>query len=135
LTIILHTTKFILLVFYVSLSVYLLSQLHAIYPHEFSENNTFQTKRRETLISYLVYIKEQTEKDASLVNMDELANVAIVMTNQGEKIPKRDNVHFTPIYGNRFNLPQTFPGMVVSSSGLRNHVDWFWLVFGVKCHF
>ena len=77
------------------------------------------------MISYLVYIKEQTEKDASLVNMDELADVAIVVTNQGEKIPKRDNVHFTPIYGNRFNLPQTFPGMVVSSSGLRNHVGWF----------
>ena len=77
------------------------------------------------MISYLVYIKEQTEKDASLVNMDELADVAIVVTNQGEKIPKRDNVHFTPIYGNRFNLPQTFQGMVVSSSGLRNHVGWF----------
>ncbi|CAG2195996.1 unnamed protein product [Mytilus edulis] len=67
-------------------------------------------KNRETLISYLVYIKEQTEKNSSLVNMDELATVAIVMTNQGEKYPKKDNVYFTPIYGNKYNLMQIFPG-------------------------
>ncbi|XP_076112450.1 uncharacterized protein LOC143080482 isoform X2 [Mytilus galloprovincialis] len=74
------------------------------------KSEMWKNKNRETLISYLVYIKEQTEKNSSLVNMDELANVAIVMTNQGEKYPKKDNVHFTPIYGNKYNLMQIFPG-------------------------
>ncbi|CAC5410109.1 unnamed protein product [Mytilus coruscus] len=74
------------------------------------KSDMWKDKNRETLISYLVYIKEQTEKNSSLVNMDELANIAIVMTNQGEKNPKRDNVHFTPVYGNKYNLMQIFPG-------------------------
>ncbi|VDI46757.1 Hypothetical predicted protein [Mytilus galloprovincialis] len=74
------------------------------------KSDMWKTKSRETLISYLVYIKDQTDKNSSLVNMDELANVAIVMTNQGEKNPQKDNVHFTPVYGNKYNLIQTFPG-------------------------
>ncbi|CAG2243868.1 unnamed protein product [Mytilus edulis] len=73
------------------------------------KSDTWKHKNRETLISYLVYIKEQTEKNSSLVNMDELATVAIVMTNQGEKYPKKDNVYFTPVYGNKYNLMQIFP--------------------------
>lgn len=70
-----------------------------------------QSKSRDVLISYLVYIKEQVEKDSSLVNMDQFAEVAVVMTNHGEKNPKSDNIHFTPVYGNKYNLPQKFPGI------------------------
>ena len=70
----------------------------------------FQEKSREVLISYLMYIKEQTDKKPSLCNIDELKDLAQVVTSDGLKNPSREPVHFTCHYGNKINLPATFPG-------------------------
>ena len=57
-----------------------------------------------------MYIKEQTDKKPSLCNIDELKDLAQVVTSDGLKNPSREPVHFTCHYGNKINLPTTFPG-------------------------
>jgi hypothetical protein len=62
------------------------------------------------LLSYLVYMKEQRERQASVVNIEELRPVARVMTNHGLRNPAQEPVHFSPPFGNKLHLTQTFPG-------------------------
>lgn len=69
-----------------------------------------QNKDRDVLVSYLVYIKEQQEKDNSLININELKTVARVVTNHGVKNPATEAVHFSPVYGVKFDLRQQLPG-------------------------
>lgn len=58
----------------------------------------------------MVYIKEQTEKQMSVCNLDEVKDVAVVLTNMGFKNPSREPVHFPPQYGNQINLQEVFKG-------------------------
>ncbi|KAK3086464.1 hypothetical protein FSP39_018803 [Pinctada imbricata] len=68
------------------------------------KSEAHKEKKREILISYVIYIKEQLEQQISLVNIDELAAVALVMTNQGMVNAKDVPVHFTQNYGNKLDL-------------------------------
>ena len=62
------------------------------------------------MISYIVYIKEQTEQDPSLVNLEELGRSAILKTNKGMQNPSEVPIHFTPEYKNSINLQGILPG-------------------------
>ncbi|XP_021342125.1 uncharacterized protein LOC110442712 isoform X2 [Mizuhopecten yessoensis] len=73
-------------------------------------SDQWQTKQRETLISYLVYIKECHEQQNSIVDLENLSTVARLVTNQGVKNPRDDPLHFTTLYGNSINLQASFPG-------------------------
>ncbi|XP_060075304.1 uncharacterized protein LOC132554994 [Ylistrum balloti] len=81
---------------------------HHILPVLSSEQ--WQTKQRETLTSYLIYIKECYEQQSSVVDLENLSTVAKLVTNHGVKNPKDDALHFTPLYGNTIDLQASFPG-------------------------
>lgn len=61
-------------------------------------------------MAYLVYIKEQTDKDSSVCNLDEVKDVAVLLTNQGFKKPSKEPVHFPAQYGNQVKLREVFIG-------------------------
>ena len=71
----------------------------------------------------MVHIKELIEQQSSLVNMEELASVALVMTNQGMVNPSQVAVHFTQNYGNKVDLPRTLPGLGSVFSVSENYKD------------
>lgn len=71
---------------------------------------SFQEKSENILISYIVYIKEQTERDPSLINMEELGASAMLKTNKGLQNPSKVPIHFTPEYKNSINLQAVLPG-------------------------
>jgi len=62
------------------------------------------------MISYLVYIKEETDKQASVCNLEELKDVAMLMTSKGLINPKKAAIHFPPQYGNQIDLQKVFSG-------------------------
>ena len=55
-------------------------------------------------------MKEQTEKQNNVCNMDEIKDIAQVITNKGIKNPNKDPVHFSRHYGHTLDLQKTFPG-------------------------
>ena len=69
-----------------------------------------------------MYIKEQTDKKSSVCNLDDLKDVAQVLTNSGWKNPSQEPVHFTCLYGNRIDLLKMFPGL---------SLIFFWLDFSL----
>ncbi|KAJ8302744.1 hypothetical protein KUTeg_019140 [Tegillarca granosa] len=66
-------------------------------------------KTRETLVSYVVYLKEQSEVQNVSINMDELRGFVRLVTNKGLKNPKDCAIHFTQLYGNEVDLPGILP--------------------------
>ncbi|KAL3859495.1 hypothetical protein ACJMK2_009714 [Sinanodonta woodiana] len=74
------------------------------------KSQEWKEKSRDTLIVYVIYIKEQTDLNPSLCNLGELKEVAQLVTNQGVKNPVEHSIHFTPSYGNKVNLSITFKG-------------------------
>ena len=72
----------------------------------------FQEKSKEVLISYLVYIKSEFEKDEAIISMSQLRPLARVATNNGFKNPEKDYVHFSKRYGNETDLQNLFPGEI-----------------------
>ena len=54
--------------------------------------------------------------------MEELASVALVMTNQGMVNPSQVAVHFTQNYGNKVDLPRELPGLSTVLSVSENTV-------------
>ncbi|XP_053402751.1 uncharacterized protein LOC123550539 [Mercenaria mercenaria] len=74
------------------------------------KSDIWQTKSNEMLVAYLIYIKEQTEKQNSVCNIEEIKDVAMVKTDQGFKNPTREPVHFPPKYGNSVKLQEKFSG-------------------------
>ena len=48
----------------------------------------------------MIYIKQQLERQPSLVNMDDLRPLVVIATNKGMVRPADTPVHFTPNYGN-----------------------------------
>lgn len=73
-----------------------------------------QDKTRETLVSYVVYLKEQSEGQNVSINIEELQGYVRLVTNKGLKNPKECAIHFTPLYGNEIDLPRILPGKLVS---------------------
>ena len=61
-------------------------------------------------MSYIIYVKEQTEKQSNVCNLEELKDIAQIVTNKGIKNPNTEPVHFSHNYGNTINLQKTFPG-------------------------
>ncbi|KAK0061751.1 protein NO VEIN isoform X6, partial [Biomphalaria pfeifferi] len=73
------------------------------------KSDAWKDKRKFVLVSYLVYIKTELEKNSSVVDRSELSVVKLV-TNHGIKSPA-DDVHFPTQYGNKIDLIKTFPGL------------------------
>ncbi|XP_055892730.1 uncharacterized protein LOC106068793 isoform X2 [Biomphalaria glabrata] len=71
------------------------------------KSDAWKDKRKDVLVSYLVYIKTELEKNSSVVDRSELSVVKLV-TNHGIKSPA-DDVHFPTLYGNSIDLIKTFP--------------------------
>ena len=42
--------------------------------------------------------------------MDDIKEVAVVLTSGGFKHPSKEPVHFSPQYGNQINLKESFSG-------------------------
>ncbi|XP_056016364.1 uncharacterized protein LOC125663893 [Ostrea edulis] len=74
------------------------------------QSDSWKDKKENILISYIVYIKEQTDLDPSLINMEELGKSAILKTNKGLQNPSQVPVHFPPDYKNAINLQAELPG-------------------------
>uniref|UniRef100_A0A8W8JQP2 Protein NO VEIN C-terminal domain-containing protein n=1 Tax=Magallana gigas TaxID=29159 RepID=A0A8W8JQP2_MAGGI len=74
------------------------------------KSNKVKERSENILISYIVYIKEQTEQDPSLINMEELGASAMLKTNKGLQNPSIVPIHFTPEYKNSINLQAVLPG-------------------------
>ncbi|XP_025076268.1 uncharacterized protein LOC112553340 isoform X4 [Pomacea canaliculata] len=74
------------------------------------QSDRWQTKSRDVLVSYLMYLKQQYHRDRSLVNMNTLRTVARVLTNQGIKNPATEPVHFSPAFGTQLDLQKELPG-------------------------
>ena len=70
-----------------------------------------QTKTRQLLVAYLIFIKEELEQRPSVVDLDVLRECAVVMTNRGAREPRTHSVYFTPAYGNQIDLANDLPGL------------------------
>ena len=70
----------------------------------------WQQKSREILFAYLVYIKEELDKQPDLVDIGELKKHAVVLTNRGPRNPVSHPVHFSTAFGNQIDLPKILPG-------------------------
>ncbi|KAL3860253.1 hypothetical protein ACJMK2_010402, partial [Sinanodonta woodiana] len=81
---------------------------HHILPVLKSED--WKGKSREILVVYVVFIKEQMERNPGICSFGELKELLQLVTNHGLKNPGRDPIHFTHHYGSKINLKQTFPG-------------------------
>ncbi len=69
-----------------------------------------QTKPHNLLVGYLMYIKQQLERQPSLVNMDDLRSLVTIATNKGMVRPVDQPIHFTPDYNNKIDLRKLLPG-------------------------
>ena len=83
-----------------------------------------QNKSRQILFAYLVYIKEELDCRTDAIDMNELRQHAVVMTNQGPRTPAKQPVHFSTAYGNKLDLPRLLPGKltlyaVLAASGAK----------------
>ena len=73
-----------------------------------------QSKSKESLCTYLVYIKEKMAERGSGVSETEmirlLKDCVVVVTNQGSKQPCKEVVHFSSAYRCEDDLQTKFPG-------------------------
>ncbi|KAL3859496.1 hypothetical protein ACJMK2_009715 [Sinanodonta woodiana] len=74
------------------------------------KSQKWKEKAREILVRYIVFIKEHTDHNPSLCNLEELKEVAQLVTNHGVLNPVEQPIHFTPLYGSKVNLERTFQG-------------------------
>ncbi|RUS69200.1 hypothetical protein EGW08_023036 [Elysia chlorotica] len=71
----------------------------------------WKSKSREIIISYLIYIKTELDRQASLIEKSELRSAVRLATNHGIQSPQESSIHFSTAFGNKINLPSTFPGI------------------------
>ena len=77
----------------------------------------FQNKLEDLIIAYMLYIKEQVEKQPSVINMNEFKDLAVLKTNKGFRKPCETPIHFSMKYNNnKIGLEQNFPGKVFQQS-------------------
>ncbi len=70
-----------------------------------------QEKPDDLLVAYVVYIKEQVEKQPGIVDVAEFKKLAVIRTNRGMLKPSETSIHFSAKYNNaRVNLERNFPG-------------------------
>ena len=85
----------------------------------------WQKKPSRLLQAYVIYIKHQVEHDKSLVDLEELKQCAVVLTNHGPCKVAGQPVHFTPAYGGQIDLARMLPGMSRTLCQ-KNVLDNFW---------
>ncbi|GFO25015.1 tudor domain-containing protein, partial [Plakobranchus ocellatus] len=78
---------------------------------EVFHSDLWREKSREVIISYLIYIKSELEKQPSLIDLSELKAAVQLATNHGIHSPEESSVYFTTAFGNKIDLPNTFPGV------------------------
>ncbi|GFS15970.1 tudor domain-containing protein [Elysia marginata] len=74
-------------------------------------SDVWQSKARDVIISYLIYIKTELDRQPSLIELSELKSVVRLATNHGVQSPQESSVHFSTAYGNKINLQSCFPGV------------------------
>ena len=62
-------------------------------------------------MSYLIYIKTELDRQSSLIELCELKSAIRLVTNHGIQTPQESSIHFSTAFGNKINLPSSFPGM------------------------
>ncbi|BFZ19889.1 hypothetical protein BsWGS_22929 [Bradybaena similaris] len=75
------------------------------------KSETWKDKKRDVLISYIVYIKTELDRNPSIIDKSELRSVARLATNHGIKSPSEDDVHFSSAFGNKIDLRKMLPGI------------------------
>ncbi|XP_064610417.1 uncharacterized protein LOC135474759 [Liolophura sinensis] len=70
----------------------------------------WEQKSKDLLICYVVYIKQEMEKNPNIVNWNELRDAVKIVTSHGIKNPFADAIHFPPQYGNKISLRDALPG-------------------------
>ena len=68
-----------------------------------------QTKSKEVLRSYLVYILEQRLSDPSVCDISELRSCVQILTNKGAVNPTNNSIYFTKKFGNTIDLARQLP--------------------------
>ena len=66
--------------------------------------DALQTKSKEVLRSYLVYILEQRLSDPSVCDINELRSCVQILTNKGPVNPTNNSIYFTKTFGNTIDL-------------------------------
>lgn len=72
----------------------------------------FQEKSENILISYVVYIKEQIERDFLFINMEELGMSVMLKINKGLQNFFKVFIYFILEYKNSINLQVVFLGKI-----------------------
>ena len=63
------------------------------------------------MVAYLVYIKEQYDRQPNIISIEEFKKLAVIHTNKGMLKPCDTPIHFSGKYGNRLNLEKNLSGM------------------------
>ena len=96
--------------------------------------DALQTKSKEVLRSYLVYILEQRLSDPSVCDISELRSCVQILTNKGPVNPTNNSIYFTKKFGNTIDLARQlssknfflFPFLI-------SHFDFFNLLSFLPC--
>lgn len=79
--------------------------------------NVFQTKKKDMLCNFLVYVKVCMEqlgsgiKEAEIVHL--LKNSVVLVTNKGPKQPSKEIIHFSSSFLPDPDLQTLFPGITI----------------------
>ena len=68
-----------------------------------------QTKSKQVLRSYLVYILEQRLSDPAVCDINELRSCVQILTNKGPVNPTNNSIYFTKKFGNTIDLARQLP--------------------------
>ena len=68
----------------------------------------------------MVYVKEQVDKQPSIINLEEFKNLAVLKTNNGMCKPCENSIHFSAKYNNnKIGLERNFPGKLFSNVSVK----------------
>ena len=93
-----------------------------------------QTKSRQVLRSYLVYILEQRLSDPAVCDINELRSCVQILTNKGAVNPTNNPIYFTKKFGNTIDLARQLPSKkLFFSISLFDQSDFFNLLSVSPC--
>ncbi|CAF1197482.1 unnamed protein product [Adineta steineri] len=113
-----------------------------IYP-VFENEQLCKEKTTEILIAYVMYIFDLWSKQKHYIDMSRLKSIIQLLTNKNFQQPTQTSIHFTPKYGNPYDLSKDFSTynwillsdeyiMNISSSSERKKLHQFFSELGVS---
>ncbi|CAF1202196.1 unnamed protein product [Adineta steineri] len=113
-----------------------------IYPI-FENEQLWKEKTTEILIAYVMYIFDLWSKQKHYIDMSRLKSIIQLLTNKNVQQPTQTSIHFTPKYGNPYDLSKDFSTynwillsdeyiMNISSSSERKKLHQFFSELGVS---